>query len=143
MDQYKRIIEIGGVKVEVDLRTAKKVDEFKVGDKIKLLRKSYSGYESHYAVLIGFDEFKNLPTMIVAYLTCSDIRFEYINSESKETEICHLNDDDFLNINATDIIRKMERDIEKKQQECAEIQSKISYLKDNMGKIFKLDIKEN
>ena len=31
MDENKRIIEVNGVKIEVDLRSAKRIDEFKVG----------------------------------------------------------------------------------------------------------------
>jgi hypothetical protein len=140
MSDYKRVIEINGVKVEIDLRTAKRVDEFRVGDKVKLLRKSYSGYESHYGVLIGFDGFKTLPTMIVAYLTYDDIKFEYINEATKDAEICHMNDDDFLNINATDIIMKLEGKIKKFHEEINQAQAKIDYLIGNMGKIFKLNI---
>jgi hypothetical protein len=144
MDNFKRIIEINGVKVEVDLRTAKRVDEFKVGDKVKLLKKNYGDtFESHYGILIGFDEFKNLPTMIIAYLTYDDIKFEYINTESKTAEICHLNDHDFLNINVTDILRRLGQSVAKKQEEIDQLNGKINYLKDNIGKIFKLEIKEN
>ena len=40
--ENKRIIEINGIKLEVDLTTAKRIDEFKVGDNVKVLRKSYN-----------------------------------------------------------------------------------------------------
>ena len=141
MEDYKRLIEINGVKVEIDLRNAKRVDQFKVGDKVKLLKKGYGEtYESHYAVLIGFDEFKELPTMIVAYLTYNDIKFEYINTASKGSEICHLNDEDFLDINASDVIRRLEEEVSKKKVEIEVVVAKINYLKDNMGKIFKLNL---
>jgi len=33
----KQIIEINGVKLEVDLSTAKRIDEFRVGDTVKVL----------------------------------------------------------------------------------------------------------
>ena len=39
-DEQKRIVEIGGVKIEVDLRTAKRVDSYRVGDPVKVLTKS-------------------------------------------------------------------------------------------------------
>lgn len=39
MDDGKRIIEIDGVKIEVDLRTAKRIDTYRVGDNVKILNK--------------------------------------------------------------------------------------------------------
>ena len=38
-----RVIEINGIKVEVDLRTAKQINQYKVGDNVKLLIKSGYG----------------------------------------------------------------------------------------------------
>ncbi len=35
MEENKRIIEVAGVKMEIDLRTAKKIENFKVGDNVK------------------------------------------------------------------------------------------------------------
>ena len=32
----KRIIEINGVKLEVDMTTARRIDEFRVGDTVKV-----------------------------------------------------------------------------------------------------------
>ena len=40
--EEKRIVEIDGVKIEVDLRTAKRVDSYKVGDNVKILEKEKS-----------------------------------------------------------------------------------------------------
>ena len=34
--EEKRIIDINGMKMEVDLRTAKRIDTFKVGDNVKV-----------------------------------------------------------------------------------------------------------
>lgn len=91
MENTKRIVEVGGVKVEVDLRTAKTVSEYKVGDRIKLLKKDYSTYEVYPAVIVGFDEFQKLPTIIIAYVKNKYseyvLDFAYLNSESKDMEI--------------------------------------------------------
>lgn len=41
------IIEINGVKLEIDLRHAKRIDNLRVGDTVKVLRKRYDdSYES-------------------------------------------------------------------------------------------------
>lgn len=69
-DQNKRVIEINGVKLEVDMRYAKRVDELRVGSKVKVLNKEYSSYKVYPGVIVGFEEFDNLPTIVVAYLEC-------------------------------------------------------------------------
>ena len=135
----KRIIEIGGIKMEVDLRHAKIIDNFKVGDTIKVLIKNYSGYKSHVGMIVGFDEFQNLPTIIVAYLnveySSSAIEFVYINSESKDVEICQINDWD-IPFSKQQIIDKMDREIAKKQEEVRELESKKNLFLTMFGKYF-------
>lgn len=93
----KTIIEINGIKLEVDLRNAKRVDEFKVGDNVKVLIKKYSDtFVSHPGVIIGFDAFEKRPTIIICYLDVdysnSAVRFCYFNQDSKDLEICHMGD---------------------------------------------------
>ena len=41
LNEFEREIEIDGVKVAVDMRTVKKIDVYRVGDNVKVLRKSY------------------------------------------------------------------------------------------------------
>lgn len=141
MEEQKRIVEINGVKVEVDLRTAKRVDEFKVGDKVKLLVKGYSDYKSCYAVIIGFDEFKKLPTLIVAYIEDgynADIKTAYINAESKDFELCHISEGDFLNLKASDVLAKLNRDIEKHKRDIEDLENKIGFFCKHMNHTFKI-----
>ena len=55
----KRIIEINGIKLEVDLSTAKRIDEFRVGDNVKVLRKGYNdNFEVLAGVIVEFVNFK-------------------------------------------------------------------------------------
>lgn len=81
MGDEKKIIEIGGVKLELDMRTGKttQIDTFKVGDNVKVLIKEYDSYKSYAGVIVGFDNFKERPTIIVAYLKMgyseADIKF--------------------------------------------------------------------
>ena len=46
--EEKRIIDINGMKMEVDLRTAKRIDTFKVGDNVKVLATEYNGTWGDY-----------------------------------------------------------------------------------------------
>ena len=140
-NDFLRIIEINGIKVEVDLRTAKRVDQFKVGDGVKVLKKKYSdSYESYFGMIVGFDEFKNLPTIIIAYLSTSSydatINFEYINSLTKDVEICpHAPED--LGIEKEHIIDKFNREREKKMAEISDLDRKKAYFENMFGKYFR------
>src|SRR5690349_2704390 len=111
----KTIIEVNGVKLEVDLRTAKRIDTLHVGDRVKVLVKQYNDFAVHAGTVIGFEPFENLPTVIVAYLKSDysgpEIKFLYFNAKSKETEIIKAIDDDHLEINRQDVLQKMDREI--------------------------------
>ena len=61
--EEKRIIEIDGVKIEVDMRTAKRIDTFKVGDNVKVLCKSGDDFKVRPGVIIDFCNFKEKPTI--------------------------------------------------------------------------------
>lgn len=99
----KKIIEINGIKLEVDLRTAEvsNIETFKVGDSVKLLMKRYSKtYESYPGVIVGFDNFKDNPTIIVMYLendySEAKMKMAYINASEDAPQICKASEDDIL-----------------------------------------------
>jgi len=139
METQKRIIEVNGIKLEVDLRNAKRIDNFMVGDAVKVLIKEYSGYKSHLGTIVGFDEFESRPTIIVAYIedsySSADIKFTYINSETKETEMCAVNEWD-VPYSKADILSKMDRELHKKEEELRELQEKKRYFENAFGKYF-------
>ena len=137
--EEKRIIEVGGVKMEVDLRHAKIIDSFKVGDTVKVLTKNYSGYTSHVGMIVGFDQFQNLPTIVIAYLkvdySSSAIEFVYINSETKDVEICQINDWDIPYSKQT-ILDRMNAEIAKKEADVLEANRKKQVFLSMFGKYF-------
>jgi hypothetical protein len=139
MEETKRIIEVNGVKLEVDLRNAKRIDNFKVGDAVKVLIKDYSDYKSYLGTIVGFDEFDKHPTIIVAYLkkdySTASIEFAYFNSESKDMEMCAVNEWD-IPYTKSDIIEKMDREINKKEEEVHELKTKKNYFLKAFGKYF-------
>lgn len=131
----KTVIEVNGIKLEVDLRTAKRIDELKVGDRVKVLVKNYSDYAVHAGTIIGFEPFQNLPTIIVAYLEKSyseaKIKFLYFNSQTKETEIVKAIDDDCLDIDKASVLQMMDREIIKAQETVKDLQAKRQFFVDN------------
>ena len=69
MDKQTTIIEVNGIKLEVDLRTAKRVDQLRVGDRVKVLNKAYDGYEVLPGTVVCFEPFEKLPTTSVTPTT--------------------------------------------------------------------------
>ena len=129
-DTEKTIVEVNGVKLEVDVRYARRIEEIRVGDRVKVLTKKYDGFNVDPGIVIGFEPFNQLPTIIVAYVTSSwssaEIKFLHYNAKSQDTEIVRAEDDD-LSIDRSDIIARFEREIAGKEREIADIREKITY----------------
>lgn len=134
----KRIVEIGGVKLEVDMREARTVESYKIGDRVKVLVKGYSSYNSHAGIIAGFDNFKSLPTVIVAYLEneySAEIKFVYLNSESTDIEICPMSGDSIAYSKET-AIEALDKTILSKEREVDELKLKKDFFLTNFGKYF-------
>jgi len=112
----KQIVEINGVKFEVDMSSAKIISEYKIGDKVNVL-----------------------PTITVAYLKIgyneATIKFVYFNSDSKEVDIAPCRESDLI-FNKSDIIIKMDREIAAKEKEVEDLIRKKNYFLDNFTKHF-------
>ena len=137
--EEKTIIEINGIKLEVDLRNAKRIDTFHVGDTVKILIKEYNSYVPHLGVIVGFDEFEKHPTIIVAYLkidyNSADIKFAYIHSESEDAEMCQINTWD-IPYTKQHVLDKIEKEIVKGQEKIRDMETKKQVFIDMFGKCF-------
>lgn len=142
METGTTIIEVNGVKMEVDLRHAKIVHtNIRVGSKVKVLAKGgYSGPEVYAGVVVGFEPFTDLPTIIVAYIKNSyataELAFAYINSKSADKWDLVPAVDDELPLNKADIIACFERDIAKRQMEIAAFEAKRDFFLRNFNTYF-------
>jgi hypothetical protein len=126
-----RIIEVNGIKLEVDLRTATQISTYKIGDKVRVLVKQYTDYKSYPGIIVGFDNFTNRPTIIVAYIDASKysgdpLQFSYINKDNIDTEIAPMLDD-FIALDKSNILELMDMIHAKKLQELKEIENKKEY----------------
>lgn len=139
--EEKKIVEINGIKMEIDLRYAKTINSYKIGDPIKILiKESYSTqYESFSGIIAGFDNFKERPTIIVAYICNryneSPLKFAYINADTKDTEICPIIDD-YITIEKSSVISLMDREIEKTKTALLDMKNKKEYFLRNFTKYF-------
>ncbi len=134
----KRIIEINGVKIEVDLRTAKRVDVWRVGDRVKVLTKPYQSWVVSHGVIVAFDEFKSLPSITVCYMKSdynAELCFAVLNADSKDIEIAPVNDD--VLISRDEVVRKIDNNIEQKRNEIRDLEAKRAFFLDRFGAWFK------
>jgi hypothetical protein len=127
----KTIIEVRGMKMEVDLSSAKRIDAFRVGDNVKILKKRYSdSWESYPGVIVGFDNFEALPTIVVAYLESTyqeaKINFAYINAQTKDTEVCHMTDAEKI-IDKGTAVEYLDRQIDSLERQITEIKARKNY----------------
>jgi len=135
----KQIVEINGVKFEVDMSSAKIISEYRIGAKVNVLIKEYAEKVVCPGIIVGFDNFKDLPTITVAYLKISyneaSIKFVYFNSDSKEVDIAPCRESDLI-FNKSDVIVKMDREIAAKEKEVEDLIRKKNYFLDNFTKHF-------
>lgn len=141
-NEETRVIEINGIKMEVDLRHAKRVDMFTIGTKVKLLVKggSYSSDKVHSGVVVGFEPFEDLPTIVVCYLESSydpELKFAYINKDTQENyDVIPAIDDD-LPIQKSDVLAKIDGKILKAQEEIKDLERKRDYFLSHFNQYFK------
>lgn len=141
MESNKRIIEINGIKLEVDLTTARRIDEFKVGDNVKVLKRSYNDkYDVLPGVIVEFVNFKELPTMIIATFkqeySGSTLDFINFNAETEGIEITLCCEHE-LKLEKCKVIDKMQVEIDKKQHEIEDMINRRDYFEKHFAKYFK------
>ena len=140
MENNMRMIEINGVKLEVDMSQATKVEKYKVGDNIKVLRKQYSsGYEVLNGVIVQFINFNELPTIQIAVFKqdYSGSRIEFIdyNSKCENIEISPCSPHE-LQLEKTSVIDKFNNEIASKQSAVDELVAKRDWFIKYFAKYF-------
>jgi hypothetical protein len=136
----KRIVEIKGVKMEVDFRNATSIAQYKVGDSIKVLKKQYGNeYKVFSGIIAGFTEFIALPTITIAYLESSygdaKIEFAHINEKTEDIEIAPAKDFDIPFDKAT-MMAAMDRKIAVAEETVRDLTMKKEYFLSNFGRYF-------
>ena len=141
MNESVNVIKIGNIAIEELNPVAVGVHVYRVGDPVKVLMKEYSEtWKTYPGTVVGFDQFKERPTIIIAYLYNSfnnqpEIRFQYINKDTKDVEICpaHKND---LPMHKMGVIQEMEAAIRRKEEEVEDMKRKLEFFKQNFAVAF-------
>lgn len=133
-----KLMEINGVKLEVDMRTAKKVESYKVGDPVKVLVKKYSDWKVCDGVIVEFCDFKELPTIVVAYLSESyspDLEFAYLNAASRELQLAPAGDA-LTPVDKGWVVRKLDDQIKAKQSEIESLEARKRFFLERFERYF-------
>lgn len=142
MEENKKVIEINGVKLEVDMRYATRIETLMVGSRVKVLVKGYSDSFTVYpGVLIGFEPFKALPTLVVAYLHIeyakATLKFLHYNANTKDTEVIAAESaSEGLELNRDDVLGKMDSEIEKALAVVEDLRRQKQYFLAQFGRYF-------
>lgn len=135
-DAQYQTIEINGVKMQVDLRHARRIEELRIGDKVRVLTKTYSSHEVFSGVVVGFEPFEKLPTIIIAYMKVAynevDLKFVHWNANSKDIEVVKAIDDD-LDLNKADMLKYFDRERAKLDRDLAALEERRSYFLDKFA----------
>lgn len=144
MSEDKRIVDIDGVKIEVDLRTAKRVDNFRVGDTVKVLDKSSSSDKIRPGIIVDFAEFKELPTITIAvyiepyYSTDHPtVKFIYYNKDSAEDYDIVPCTVDELKVSRNGVCELFENEIAKKKKDYDDLVNQYEFFKERFLKPLK------
>lgn len=136
-----KTVEINGVKIEFDERTARTVDTYKVGETIKVLVKSYGEtYTIFPGVVAGFCNFTALPSIEIMYVDkdrweADAFKFAVINANSKDIEIAPMNVLERV-LDKQSIVAKIDSAITRKKLEVEELEIKKAYFIERFSTYF-------
>lgn len=144
MNEEKRIIEIDGVKLEVDLRTARRIDSFRVGDNIKVLMEQYGSWRAYPGAIINFTEFPTHPAIDILIVTESgEVKFityaAPLNGQKQSIEIAPFSQFELL-IDRASIMDKLNRAVEQKESELRDAVAKREAFVKAFAQAFKAEL---
>lgn len=130
------IVEINGIKLEVDLRTAKRIEILRVGSRVKILHKPSYGETKVYAgVVVGFEPFPSKPSILVAYMiedySKAEVKVIAVNSDTKDYEMVASIDDELFTHD--EIVAKFDKQIAVKWREVETLEEQKRYFETNFA----------
>ena len=128
-------IELKGQSFEVMTQAVVR-NTIKVGDRLRILKKAtYSDHAVFDGIVIGFEPFKTLPSIVIAYIEDGysvDVKFLVWNDSTKDIEITAALVGPFEK-NIDYYAKKIGTKIDKLQQEIRELELKLEYMKTKFG----------
>lgn len=140
-EENKRIIEINGIKLEVDLTTCRRIDEFRVGDNVKILIKKseYQQEKLLNGVIVEFLNFKDAPIIQLAVFeqsySGSSINFINYSANTANMEIMACGKHELV-LEKSKTVDQMQNEIDRKQHEVDDLRNKLNWFLKFYGKHF-------
>jgi hypothetical protein len=129
----KQIIEVNGVKLEIDTRYARRIEELRVGSRVKVLIEEYSSTAVYPGIIVGFEPFASLPTIVIAYVKAdySDVGLKTIsyNAKTEKVQIVASIDDDF-SVSKSEVLGWFRRERQKLDEKRADLDAKEEFFLD-------------
>ena len=131
--------EIQGHTFEIEEQKAVRVETLRVGDRVNVLHKpSYGSKQVYAGVIIGFEPFPSLPTVLVAYIeqewSQAKIKTVAFNEETKDFEMVKaLEAPARGDLDKENVIALFDREIEKAVQALRDAQDKKAYFVRNFA----------
>lgn len=137
-----KTVEISGIKLEIDELTTRTVESYRVGDKVKVLVKSYGDtYDIYPGAITGFAPFEVLPSIEVLYVktgftTDTDpFVMKAVNAKTEGLEIVPLNDLELL-VDRDAIVRKFDHAIVAAEAKLDDMCAKRTYFVKHFARAF-------
>lgn len=132
---------VGAVTIAANRDYAVRAEVLQVGSPVRvLLKPDYGDPEVHTGVIVGFEPFKDRPTIIIAYIKTSyssaSLEMLYFNGNDKQkAEILAAPEDINIDIERSRVLDWFNSEERKKQAELDEIRAKRQYFDRYFGKV--------
>lgn len=131
---------VGAITIAAGRDAAIRAEVLKVGDAVRVLVKpSYGEPAVHTGVIVGFEPFKELPTVIIAYVEVgygkAEMKMLYFNEKSKDTEILPAAPDCMIDIERSRVLDFFDNEETKALAAVDELRAKRSYFEKYFGTI--------
>jgi hypothetical protein len=144
----KTTFDINGLTFEAQTDERRSPLTFKVGDRVKMLKKEYGDtYKSCPGVIVAIDLFKELPTVVVmyseyAYANPPELKFAYLNKSAKDIEIAPMCAEEAEGAVKQDVLDLFQRAENELMQKLQDIKSRREFFLRKFGVAFGVAARE-
>jgi len=129
--------EISGHKFEIEEQVAVRIETLHIGDRVSVLYKpSYGDKKVFPGVIVGFEPFPTLPTVLVAYMeeewSSAKIKVAAFNAETKDMEMVRAMTS-ASPIDKENAIKMFQSRIDKARREVMDAENQLSYFERNFA----------
>jgi hypothetical protein len=129
---------VGALTIAASREAAVRAEVLKVGDPVRLLVKaSYGDPKVHTGVIVGFEPFKESPTVIVAYIESewnkAELKILAYGPKTENIEILAAPDGINISVERSRVLEYFDQEERKKLAEIDELKAKRSYFEKYFG----------